>query len=92
MGEIRALVLSVGANVIWLAPIGLLVGTFACRRAAVALLYVCLCVFVVLLALSGAGFSLRYLPIVPLVTAMLLYAIPFSFVLRAVAAAVPPRT
>jgi hypothetical protein len=85
-GHVVALVLSIGMNIILFIFVGLVAGAAAAFRwSAVAVLYAVHCGLLVVFALWGAGFSIRYLSLLPLVVAMVLYAVPFWVVAKAAA-------
>ena len=75
-----AAALTIGANLVVFALLGLVVGVLARNRGRLVSTYILLCVLLFLWALFGAGFSFAHLGVFALVVALLLYAIPFWLV------------
>ena len=89
--QIRGALLAIGANMILFTLIGGVVGgAAAVWKSAAFVLYAVHCVSLMLFAFWGSGFSLSYLPFLPLVVAMALYAIPYWIVARAAASHTHP--
>jgi MFS family permease len=78
-----AAALTIGANLVLFALLGLAVGALARTRGRVVSAYILVCVLLFLWALFGAGFSFAHLGVFALVVALVLYAIPFWLVMRA---------
>jgi len=74
---------AVGGNVLLFLVLGLLVGAASKRRGALTFVYAAVCGFLILIGLWGSGYDIEHLAWFPLITAMVLYAVPFWLVHRA---------
>jgi threonine/homoserine efflux transporter RhtA len=83
VGAPRALALTIGANLVLFAVIGVIVGLVARSRGQLAVAYAVVCLLLFAWAFWGAGFSFAHLGILALAVALLVYAIPFWVVMRA---------
>jgi hypothetical protein len=77
VGVPRALAVTIGANLILFAIVGVIVGLLARTRGRLILGYVVVCLLLFVWAFWGAGFSFAHLGGLALAVALLVYAIPF---------------
>lgn len=84
MDRALALSLAVGTNVFLFSIAGVAAALVARRRFSFAILYLAVCGLVLLLAMWGAGFSFAHVNMLALITALLLYAVPFWAMARSV--------
>lgn len=82
VGARAALAVTIGANLILFAVIGVIVGLAARSRGQLAVAYAVVCVLLFAWAFWGAGFSFAHLGVLALAVALLVYAIPFWVVMR----------
>jgi hypothetical protein len=81
VGAPKALAVTIGANLILFAVIGLIVGLLARTRVRLVFAYVVVCLLLFMWAFWGAGFSFAHLGVLALALALLVYAIPFWVVM-----------
>jgi hypothetical protein len=89
IGRLIAIAYVVGANVVLFGAVGLVVGMAARWRKGVLFVYGGVCALVVFHAVSGAGSRLAHEAGMPLLTALVLYTIPFWLVTYKAARRVP---
>lgn len=77
VGVPRALAITIGANLVLFAIIGVIVGLVAKTRGRLVLAYVAISLLLFVWAFWGAGFSFAHLGVLALAVALLVYAIPF---------------
>ncbi len=77
VGAAAALAVTIGANLILFAVIGVIVGFLARSRGQLAVAYAVVSLLLVAWASWGAGFRFAHLGVLALAVALLLYAIPF---------------
>jgi hypothetical protein len=82
LGTVRARILSIGANVLFFACLGLLISIVARSRTGSTLAYVGICAVVGMIALWGSGFSLAHVNYTPLLVALAIYGIPVLLIGR----------
>ncbi len=82
IGTALAVAVTIGANVLLFAVLGVAAGIVARRCFALVALYVFVCGLVILFELWGAGFDLAFVNVIALGVALALYAIPFCVVSR----------
>jgi len=81
VGAPKAVAVTIGANLILFAVIGLIVGLLARTRVRLVFAYVVVCLLLFMWAFWGAGFSFAHLGVLALALALLVYAIPFWVVM-----------
>lgn len=81
-GTLIAIAISVGANVLLFGVLGVLVGVFASKGAALVVLYVGALASLVALTVWAFGLSFTSFPVLALIGAAALYAVPFFAVFR----------
>ncbi len=81
VGAPKAVAVTIGANLILFAVIGLIVGLLARTRVRLVFAYAVVCLLLFMWAFWGAGFSFAHLGVLALALALLVYAIPFWVVM-----------
>jgi hypothetical protein len=81
VGAPRALAVTIGANLVLFAIMGLIVGLLAKTRGRLVVAYVVVSLLLFVWAFWGAGFSFAHLGVLALAVALFVYAIPFWVVM-----------
>jgi hypothetical protein len=77
IGSFAAITLSVGANMLVFGSVGLLASAISQHKSRLISLYVVICLGLALFAFWVAGYSAEFVHLGALVTALVLYALPF---------------
>jgi hypothetical protein len=82
-GTFIAQLLATIANIALFGLIGAIIGFVAKRKSTLLICYVVLCLLILLLELWGAGYSMEFINISALLTAFLVYGLPFYYLWEA---------